>query len=140
MGQFRHYYCRCKWVGSGRGFCLPCVGYGWGDFLGGNYVSHKQLACRRLMRVMLRCSKFKDSAALCTDRCHCVILDRVGQDHIYVRCTHGIFGREITKFTVIYGAYISFWPTLLIIYNNAQQRKHTFVFQMWRGASTQSYF
>ena len=27
--------------------------------------------------------------------------------HIY-----GIFGREITKYTVIYGAYIRFWPTL----------------------------
>ena len=25
-----------------------------------------------------------------------------------------MFGREITKFTVIYGVYIQFWPTLLM--------------------------
>jgi hypothetical protein len=25
-------------------------------------------------------------------------------------CIHGILGREITKYTVIYGAYIRFWP------------------------------
>jgi hypothetical protein len=29
-----------------------------------------------------------------------------------MRCIYGIFGREITKYTVIYGAYIRFWPTL----------------------------
>jgi hypothetical protein len=34
---------------------------------------------------------------------------------IYIRCIHGIFGREITEYTVIYGAYIRFWPTLNII-------------------------
>jgi len=33
---------------------------------------------------------------------------------IYIRFTYGIFGREITKCTVIYGVYIRFWPTLLI--------------------------
>jgi len=33
---------------------------------------------------------------------------------IYIRCTYGIFGREITEDTVIYGAYIWFWPTLNI--------------------------
>ena len=33
---------------------------------------------------------------------------------IYIRCTYGIFGREITKYTVIYGAYLRFWPTLVI--------------------------
>ena len=27
---------------------------------------------------------------------------------------YGIFGRELTKYTVIYGVYIRFWPTLLI--------------------------
>jgi hypothetical protein len=31
---------------------------------------------------------------------------------IYIRCIYGIFNREITKYTVIYGAYIRFWPTL----------------------------
>jgi hypothetical protein len=28
---------------------------------------------------------------------------------------YGIFSREIIKYTVIYGAYIRFWPTLLIL-------------------------
>ena len=31
---------------------------------------------------------------------------------IYVRCIYGIFGREITKYTVIYGVCIRFWPNL----------------------------
>jgi len=31
---------------------------------------------------------------------------------IYIRCIYGTFGREITKYTVIYGVYIQFWPTL----------------------------
>ena len=30
----------------------------------------------------------------------------------YIRCTYGIFGREITMHTVIYGADIRLWPTL----------------------------
>jgi len=38
---------------------------------------------------------------------------RVGQDQIFIRCTYGIFGMEITKGTVIYGAYIRYWPTLM---------------------------
>jgi len=25
---------------------------------------------------------------------------------LYIRCIYGVFGREITKFTVMYGAYI----------------------------------
>jgi hypothetical protein len=36
---------------------------------------------------------------------------RVGQNHD-TRCIYGISGREITKYTVIYGVYIQFWPTL----------------------------
>jgi len=36
---------------------------------------------------------------------------RVGQS-IYTRCIHGIFGREITEYTIIYGVHIRFWPTL----------------------------
>jgi len=28
---------------------------------------------------------------------------------------YGIFGREITKYTFIYGVYIRFWPTLHIL-------------------------
>jgi hypothetical protein len=35
---------------------------------------------------------------------------------IYIRCIYGILGREITKYTVIYGVCIRFWPTLLILY------------------------
>ena len=33
---------------------------------------------------------------------------------LYIRCVYGVFGREMTKYTVIYGAYIRFWPTLCI--------------------------
>ena len=29
-------------------------------------------------------------------------------------CIHGILGREITKYTVVYGVYVRFWPTLLM--------------------------
>jgi len=42
------------------------------------------------------------------------VIFRVGQT-IYIRCIYGISGREITKYTVIYGAYIRFWPTLVIL-------------------------
>jgi hypothetical protein len=44
--------------------------------------------------------------------CGCVTLlqqlqiFRVGQNHIYIVCIYGIFGREMTKYTVIYGVYI----------------------------------
>ena len=31
---------------------------------------------------------------------------------MHIRCIHGTFGREITKYTVIYSVYIRFWPTL----------------------------
>ena len=33
---------------------------------------------------------------------------------IYIQCIYGIFGREITRYTVIYGVCIRFWPTLYI--------------------------
>jgi hypothetical protein len=33
---------------------------------------------------------------------------------IYIRCIYGNFGREITKYTVKYGVYIRFWPTLMM--------------------------
>jgi len=35
----------------------------------------------------------------------------VGFTNIYI---HGIFGREITKCTVIYGVYKRFWPNLAV--------------------------
>ena len=31
---------------------------------------------------------------------------------IYIRCIYGLFGRNITKYTVTYGVYTRFWPTL----------------------------
>ena len=33
---------------------------------------------------------------------------------IYIRFIYGIFGWEIIKYTVIYGVYIQFWPTLVL--------------------------
>jgi len=39
---------------------------------------------------------------------------RVCQYHIYIRCMYGNYGREITKYTVIHGAYVRFWPALHI--------------------------
>jgi len=33
---------------------------------------------------------------------------------INIRCIYGVFGREITRHTVIYGVYIRFWPTLQV--------------------------
>ena len=41
-----------------------------------------------------------------------VSMCRVGQNHIYIRCIYGIFGREITKYTVIYGVHVRFYQTL----------------------------
>ena len=34
---------------------------------------------------------------------------------IYIRCMYGIFGRGITKYTVIYDVYTRFWPTLKML-------------------------
>jgi hypothetical protein len=47
---------------------------------------------------------------------------------MYIRCIYGISGREITEYTVIYGAYIRFWPTVNIThgtyYTHASARTH----------------
>ena len=40
---------------------------------------------------------------------------------IYIQCIHGNFGREITKYTVIYCVYIRFWPTLQMLHQNKTQ-------------------
>jgi hypothetical protein len=32
---------------------------------------------------------------------------------IYIRCVYRMFGREIIGYTVIYGDYTRFWPTLV---------------------------
>ena len=34
---------------------------------------------------------------------------------VYIRCIYGILGRDPTKYTVIYVAYLRFWPTLKIV-------------------------
>jgi len=41
------------------------------------------------------------------------LMCRAGQN-LYIRCIYGIFGREITRYTVLYVVYIRFWPTLLM--------------------------
>jgi hypothetical protein len=55
---------------------------------------------------------------------HCflmLVMYRVGQNHIYIyihifiQCIYGIFGREITKYTVIYGVYIYNCTVLAIL-------------------------
>jgi len=33
---------------------------------------------------------------------------------MYTQLIYGIFGREITKHTAMYGVYIRFWPTLRV--------------------------
>jgi len=38
---------------------------------------------------------------------------------IYIRCIYGIFGRETTKYMVMYGVCIRFWPTLMMCEYNA---------------------
>ena len=49
---------------------------------------------------------------------------RVGQNHRYIRCIYGIFGREVTKYTVTYGVYIRFWPTLRIMHVIEHRRSY----------------
>ena len=46
----------------------------------------------------------------CTWPSACIGLART----VYIRCIYDIFGREITKYTVIYGVHTQFWPTLCI--------------------------
>ena len=70
--------------------------------------------------VLLRCVGSRHKQFL--DVCKFVIIDRflkchmfrVGQNltNIGIQCTYGIFSKEITIHTVIYGADIRFWPTL----------------------------
>ena len=42
--------------------------------------------------------------------CKCAGLARI--IYMYIQCTYGVTGREITEYMVIYGADIRFWPTL----------------------------
>jgi len=43
---------------------------------------------------------------------------------IYIRCPYGIFGLEITKYTVYIYVYIRFWPTLYIAHAHARTCAH----------------
>jgi hypothetical protein len=48
---------------------------------------------------------------------------------IYIPSMYGIIGREIAKHTVIYGAYIRFWPTLHICLTNVTNAHQRIRFQ-----------
>jgi hypothetical protein len=50
---------------------------------------------------------------------------------IYVWCIYGNFGREINKYTVIYGAYIWFWPTLARWFPCQIHRIYTIYIYIW---------
>ena len=63
-----------------------------------------------LLRSLLGAGHFHVITAV-TTHCHCFHF-RVGQNDIYTVYIHGVFGREITKYTLMYGVYIRFWPTL----------------------------
>jgi hypothetical protein len=41
---------------------------------------------------------------------------RVGQNHVHTVLTYSTFGRDITKFTVIYSVHIRFCPPLVCIH------------------------
>ena len=45
---------------------------------------------------------------------------KVGQNHVCTMYIYGIFGKETTKFAVIYGAFTQIWPTL-----HTQTHTHT---------------
>jgi len=54
---------------------------------------------------IIRCSHICTCAILPFVLSRALPLGRVGQNH-------GIFGSKIAKYTVIYGVYVRFWPTL----------------------------
>jgi hypothetical protein len=56
---------------------------------------------------------------------------------IYIRCAYGIFGREITKYTVIYGSgQFYFLPMLVLLAVEVKHRKHN---QQGHSFSTQTH-
>jgi hypothetical protein len=42
-----------------------------------------------------------------------LLVCRVGQNHIHTMCIR-YFWQRITKYTVLNGVYVRFWPTLLV--------------------------
>jgi hypothetical protein len=57
--------------------------------------------------------------------CICMVFLAMVSPNIYG--IYVIFGREITKHTVIYGAYIRFWPALMTWKHEAQMQAHKVV-------------
>jgi len=52
---------------------------------------------------------------LCACVFMCVLTVYVGlAQTIYIRCVYGVFGRDVIKYTVIYGVDVRIWPTLCI--------------------------
>jgi len=49
---------------------------------------------------------------------------------LYIRCIYGIFGRETTEYTVMYGVYIRFWPTLCVSHNALAARCKQTIFPL----------
>jgi hypothetical protein len=83
----------------------------------GTYVAH-HLQTRRSEKERKKCqSVFVDSAVSTPALSKYLGLART----IYIRCIYGVFGREITKYTVVYGVYIRFWPTLYILLKGTPQ-------------------
>ena len=58
---------------------------------------------------------------------------------IYIRCIYSVFGREITNYTVIYSAYIRFWPTLCMYGVCSQLWPTLFTYGVCIHASGQPY-
>jgi len=90
------------------------------------YIFYKYPHCYKCLRLRLNSSRalqkppsfVQASASVCSNKGQSVFwssLILIGLARtIYIRFIYGIFGREITKYTVIYGVYIQFWPTLHI--------------------------
>jgi hypothetical protein len=79
---------------------------------GSTALQHKLNAAAPINKVKRggRREREEQAKMLDVDLCICVGLDRT----LYIPCIYGIFGREITKYTIICGAYIRFWPTLYV--------------------------
>jgi len=71
--------------------------------------------------------------------CVCVSMCRVGQNHIYIyiRCIYGVFGRKITKCTVMYGVYTQFWPSLSMCVGVGGMCVHQYVLMFINSQDTE---
>ena len=68
-------------------------------------IENKKCSCVLYQHEQLN-GTIQFDAGLCY--CNCVGLART----IYIRCIYGNYGRKVTKYTVIHGVYVRFWPTL----------------------------